>query len=103
MVGERVAGRSRLERELGRGGMATVYLAVDERLGRPVAVKLLHPTLAQSARARFRREAELAASLKHPNILEVHDFGDEEGPRGPYLACELVDRDNLRQLAERSS
>ena len=71
-------GRYRLERELGRGGMATVYLARDEELDRPVAVKILAQHLAddEEFRARFQREARLAARLSHPNIVRVYDAGE---------------------------
>jgi serine/threonine-protein kinase len=66
-----------LERELGRGGMATVYLAQDAKHGRPVALKVLHPDLAASlGPERFRREITLAAKLQHPHILTVLDSGE---------------------------
>lgn len=84
------AGRYRLERELGRGGMATVYLAHDEELGRPVAVKLLPGRLADddSSRARFLREARLAGRLSHPNIVRVYDAGETDGR--PFIVMEYV-------------
>lgn len=83
--------RYRLERMLGTGGMATVWLAHDERLKRPVAAKILSDTLAAdpSYLRRFRREARLAAGLSHANLVEVYDFGGE-GDR-PYLAMEYVE------------
>ena len=66
--------RYTLERELGRGGMATVYLAIDRKHKRPVALKVLRPELALSlGPERFRREIEIAARLQHPHILTVHD------------------------------
>ncbi|MBU8895902.1 protein kinase [Corallococcus sp. M34] len=99
MTGEVLAGRYRLERELGRGGMATVYLATDLRLSRPVAVKRMHSGGDGRRAERFRREAELVASLKHPNVLEVHDYG-EDAAQGPYLVCEWVQGQHLRALAE---
>ena len=65
-----------LERELGRGGMATVYLAKDLRHYRPVALKVLHPEIAATLGAdRFQREIRLAARLQHPHILAVFDSG----------------------------
>ncbi|MCY1042357.1 protein kinase [Corallococcus sp. bb12-1] len=100
MTGELLAGRYQLEQELGRGGMATVFLARDLRLSRHVAVKVLHPGLEPGLAERFRREAEVVASLKHPNVLEVHDFG-EDPVRGPFLVCEWVQGENLRALARR--
>ncbi|HZI77690.1 MAG TPA: protein kinase, partial [Gemmatimonadales bacterium] len=66
----------RIERELGRGGMAVVYLAHDLRHDRPVALKVLHPELAQTlGTERFLREIKLAARLQHPHIVSVHDSG----------------------------
>lgn len=102
MTGELLAGRYQLEQELGRGGMATVFLAMDLRLSRRVAVKVMHPGGDGSRAERFRREAELVASLKHPNVLEIHDFG-EDGARGPFLVCEWVQGESLRELAQRLS
>ncbi|QSQ11401.1 serine/threonine-protein kinase [Myxococcus landrumensis] len=98
MTGEVLSGRYRLERELGRGGMATVFLATDLRLSRPVALKRMHPGGGAGRAERFRREAELAASLRHPNVLEVHDYG-EDGAHGPFLVCEWVRGEDLRALA----
>ncbi|WP_342382151.1 protein kinase [Myxococcus stipitatus] len=100
MTGEVLSGRYRLERELGRGGMATVFLATDLRLARPVALKRMHPGGGAGRAERFRREAELAASLRHPNVLEVHDYG-EDGAHGPFLVCEWVRGEDLRALAGR--
>ncbi|AGC41938.1 serine/threonine protein kinase [Myxococcus stipitatus DSM 14675] len=100
MTGEVLSGRYRLERELGRGGMATVFLATDLRLSRPVALKRMHPGGGAGRAERFRREAELAASLRHPNVLEVHDYG-EDGAHGPFLVCEWVRGEDLRALAGR--
>ncbi len=79
-----LSGRYRLERELGRGGMATVYLAQDLRHDRPVALKVLHPELAVSLGAdRFLREIRLAARLQHPHILTVLDSGEIPVPGAP--------------------
>ena len=73
---ESLAGRYSIERELGRGGMATVYLARDVQHDRPVALKVLEPELAASLGAeRFQREIKLAARLQHPHILSVYDSG----------------------------
>ena len=69
-----------LERELGRGGMATVYLARDVKHKRPIALKVLHPELAASlGPERFEREIEFAARLQHPHILTVLDSGETAG------------------------
>src|SRR6185437_14426097 len=75
-----LSGSYTLERELGRGGMATVFLAQVLKHDRPVALKVLHPELAASLGPdRFLREIKLAARLQHPHILTVHDSGDIEG------------------------
>src|SRR5215218_8809416 len=88
--GSLLGGRYRLKRLLGTGGMASVWLARDERLRRPVAVKVISDTLAADANylRRFRREARLAAGLSHPNLVMLYDFGGE-GDR-PFLAMEYV-------------
>ncbi|MGH9072835.1 MAG: serine/threonine-protein kinase, partial [Acidimicrobiales bacterium] len=85
-----LAGRYRLGRRLGRGGMADVYDAVDVRLGRPVAVKVLRAELAADAgfRARFEAEARSAARLAHPHVVAVHDTG-EDGDH-PWIVMERL-------------
>ena len=95
-----------LVRELGRGGMATVFLATDLKHDRPVAFKVLHPELAQSLGAeRFQREIRLAARLQHPHILTVHDSGEVPALAGgtghlwftmPFVEGETL-RDRLRR------
>src|SRR5206468_5976637 len=75
-----LAGRYTLERQLGRGGMATVFLAHDLRHDRPVALKVLHPDLAHAlGPERFHREIKFAARRQHPHILTLHDSGDAAG------------------------
>ena len=75
-----LADRYRVERELGRGGMATVFLALDLKHDRPVAVKVLRPELAAAlGPERFLREIRLAARLTHPHILPLHDSGEADG------------------------
>jgi serine/threonine-protein kinase len=87
-----------LERELGRGGMATVYLTRDLRHDRQVALKVLRPELAHAlGPERFLREIKLAARLQHPHILSVHDSGETAGYLWftmPYVECESL-RDRL--------
>jgi len=99
--GEILKGRYRLERTLGRGGMAAVWLGHDEVLDRPVAVKVLSDTIAGDPGfvARFRREARTAAGLSHPNLVGVYDYS-EEGER-PYLVMQFVPGENLAALKER--
>ena len=82
--------RYRLEDMIARGGMGTVYVATDERLGRRVAVKLLKENLASEANfvERFRREARAVAALAHPNIASVFDYGEDNGH--PYIVMELI-------------
>ena len=90
-----LADRYRLERELGAGGMATVYLARDVRHDRDVAVKVLRPELAQSlGRARFLREISLAARLSHPHILPLFDSGEANGQL--YYVMPNVEGQTLR-------
>lgn len=98
----RLGGRYELGHVLGRGGMAEVYLAHDTRLGRTVAVKTLRVDLARdpSFQARFRREAQSAASLNHPAIVAVYDTGEDyiDGVSIPYIVMEYVDGSTLREL-----
>ncbi|MFG2498397.1 Stk1 family PASTA domain-containing Ser/Thr kinase [Streptomyces sp. NPDC048441] len=98
----RLGGRYELGQVLGRGGMAEVYLAHDTRLGRTVAVKTLRVDLARdpSFQARFRREAQSAASLNHPAIVAVYDTGEDyvDNISIPYIVMEYVDGSTLREL-----
>ncbi len=88
-------GPYRIERLLGAGGMGEVFLAVDTKLNRPVAIKFLSTGLADvAARQRFQREAQMASSLNHPHILTVHDAGEFEGRQ--YLVTEFVDGGTLQ-------
>ena len=97
-----LGGRYELDGVVGRGGMAEVYRARDIRLDRIVAVKTLREDLARDAtfQARFRREAQSAASLNHPSIVAVYDTGeDKAGPAHvPYIVMEYVDGRTLREL-----
>jgi serine/threonine-protein kinase len=96
-----LADRYRLERELGRGGMATVFLAHDRKHDRSVALKVLHPELAAMLGPdRFLREIKLAARLQHPHILPVYDSGESAGRLWftmPYVEGESL-RDRLRRV-----
>ncbi|MEX2179572.1 MAG: protein kinase [Gemmatimonadaceae bacterium] len=93
--------RYRIERELGRGGMATVYLCTDTKFDRPVAIKLLHPDLAAAVGAeRFHREIKIATGLTHPNILPAFDSGQTED-RNLYYVMPFVEGESLRDRLER--
>ncbi|MBB32877.1 MAG: hypothetical protein CL455_04440 [Acidimicrobiaceae bacterium] len=91
-------GRYELKKRLARGGMAEVFLAEDQLLGRPVAVKVLFPEFAAdpSFVERFRREAQAAANLSHPNIVGVYDWGREESTY--YIVMEYVEGRSLSQI-----
>ena len=100
----RIGGRYELGELLGRGGMAEVRKGTDIRLGRTVAVKRLRTDLAADPtfQARFRREAQSAAGLNHPNIVSVYDTGEEMSPDGshvqPYIVMEYVAGRTLRDV-----
>lgn len=96
---ERTLGRYLLGEELGRGGMSVVYRAQDPVLDRGVAIKVLHPHLADraDARARFTREAKAIARLKHRFIVEVFDFSPPESDEA-YIVTELIEGPTLRQF-----
>jgi serine/threonine-protein kinase len=91
-------GRYRIVRKLGSGGMADVYLAEDEELGRRIAIKILNDRHANddSFVERFRREAKNAAGLSHPNIVSIYDRGEAEGTY--YIAMEYLDGRSLKEL-----
>src|SRR5438128_5412781 len=90
-----LAGRYTIERELGRGGMATVYLANDLKHHRQVAIKVLKPELAAAlGPQRFVREIEIAARLAHPHILPMHDSGEAGGL--VYYVMPFVEGEALR-------
>src|SRR6266480_2152463 len=92
--------RYRIERELGRGGMATVFLAHDLKHDRPVALKVLHPELAAAlGPERFEREIKLAARLQHPHILSVHDSGEAAGHL--WFTMPFVEGESLRDRLTR--
>jgi hypothetical protein len=93
-------GQYRVVRELGRGGMGVVYEALDERLERSVALKVLSPELSHDSgfRARFLREARVAAAINHPNIVTVHELGETEGKL--FIAMALVHGRSLRALLQ---
>jgi serine/threonine protein kinase len=118
-IGTLLGGRYRLDAEIGRGGMSTVYRAFDTVLERPVAIKLMHREIAADSDQleRFRREARAVAQLNHPHIVTVIDAGEEPSGHGsvagqgqgsqepeagtPYIVLEYVDGETLKQLIRR--
>src|SRR6188472_906410 len=100
LVGTQI-GPYRIESVLGRGGMGVVYLALDERLGRKVGLKLLPQSLAADMThlGRLKREARTASALNHPNIVTIHEIGEADSTS--YIASELIDGETLRQRLAR--
>jgi serine/threonine-protein kinase len=99
--GQRKLGAYRLERSIGEGGMANVYLARHDLLKRPCAVKLLKPARASDEMiARFEREVQLASQLSHPNVVEIYDYGRSTDGLF-YYAMEYLDGINLGELVAR--
>jgi eukaryotic-like serine/threonine-protein kinase len=117
VLGSTIAGRYRLDAEIGRGGMSTVYRAFDTVLERPVAIKLMHrDTAADAAQLeRFRREARAVAQLNHPHVVTVIDAGEQpldgdgsgavEGAAAgtPYIVLEYVDGETLKDVIRREA
>ncbi|MEZ4335611.1 MAG: serine/threonine-protein kinase [Sandaracinaceae bacterium] len=100
-LGRTLAGRYRLDRTLGKGGMGVVYAGEDTELGRPVAVKVLLPELIESAEllARFFQEARTAAALSHPHVIDVYDLGEDDGLA--YIVMELLEGESLETRLRR--
>ncbi|MEA2717625.1 MAG: eukaryotic-like serine/threonine-protein kinase [Actinomycetota bacterium] len=100
-IGRVLGDRYRLLAPIGSGGSGHVFVADDVRLRRRVAVKMLHPALADDDAflRRFRAEARAAAALNHPNVMAVYDWGEEE--EGPYLICEYLGGGSLRSVLDR--
>ena len=98
MKPDRLAERYAIDERVGIGGMGSVYSAVDEKLGRRVAVKLLKEELIADPRfiERFRREARAAAALSHPNVASVFDYGETDGR--PFIVMELIDGRDLSRV-----
>jgi tRNA A-37 threonylcarbamoyl transferase component Bud32 len=108
VLGTLLGGRYRLDAQIGRGGMSTVYRAFDVVLERPVAIKLMHREIAADSDQleRFRREARSVAQLNHPHIVTVIDAGEESSldvgqPGSPYIVLEYVDGETLKDLIRR--
>jgi serine/threonine-protein kinase len=106
VLGTLLGGRYRLDAQIGRGGMSTVYRAFDTVLERPVAIKLMHREIASDSDQleRFRREARSVAQLNHPHIVTVIDAGEEPAEDGggtPYIVLEYVEGETLKELIRR--
>ena len=101
-IGTVLGGRYRLVELLGQGGMATIYRARDNQLERDVAVKVLRPEYGADPDFidRFRHEAQAAASLNHPGIVAVHDYGTD--PAGPYIVMEVIEGEDLSTIIRRT-
>src|SRR5215472_5930121 len=96
-------GQYRIEAPLDAGGMGQVFRGVHILLNRPAAIKVMRPHIASNEkfRARFLHEAQAAAALKHPNIVDLYEFGEQNGHL--YMAMELVNGGSLRTLLEQQS
>ena len=101
LIGTLLGGRFRLEEKIGSGGMSTVYRAFDETLERWVAIKLMHREISSDSDQleRFRREARAVASLNHPHLVTVIDFGEDDDH--PYIVFEYVEGENLKDRLRR--
>ncbi len=101
MIGTTLSGRYRLEAKVGSGGMSTVYLARDETLDRPVAIKVMHREMSEQPDQlqRFRQEARSVAKLSHQNIVGVIDAGEDGGH--PYIVFEYIEGETLKQRISR--
>ena len=102
MIGTLLSDRFRLEEKIGSGGMSTVYRAFDETLERWVAIKLMHREISSDSDQleRFRREARAVASLNHPHVVTVIDFGEDDDH--PYIVFEYVEGENLKDRLRRA-
>src|SRR5690348_9213299 len=104
LIGQILDDKYQIERELGRGGMGTVYLATHLGTERPVAVKVITPQFMERVEfvERFRREARAAGRLRHPNVVDVTDFGFSDTPAGTvaYLVMEYLDGCTLGEILQ---
>src|SRR6185369_14667320 len=96
MEGRIVGGKYTLERELARGGMGAIWVAFDAQLRRKVALKLMSPDhlASTSARSRFEREAMAIAQLQSPHVVQIYDYGVDDG--APYIVMELLEGEDLQ-------
>ena len=94
MIGRLVGGKYSLEREIGRGGMGSIWVALDTQLRRRVALKLMRPDMTSpNSRGRFEREAMAVARIKHPNVIQIHEYGIDQ--ESPYIVMELLEGEDM--------
>ena len=100
-IGKSLSGRYKIEKELGHGGMSSVYQATDPNLSRVVAIKLIHPHLSRDPEfvRRFETEATVVAKMRHPNILQVFDFNNDG--ENYYIVFEFVAGEKLQARMKR--
>ena len=103
MKNKLLGGRYRIQEKIGEGGMAFVYLALDEKLGRRVAIKVLHEHMEKNEdiRKRFQMEAQAISSLDHPNIVKIYDFSGDESER-LWIVTEVIRGQNLAQIVQKN-
>ena len=103
VIGQLLGNRYRILELIGEGGMALVYKAECVLLQRTVAVKVLRPQYSSDKEfvTRFRREAQAAASLSHPNVVNIYDVGEDAGVH--YIVMELIEGDNLKSLIRKEA
>src|SRR6185503_18008926 len=101
MTERTIGGKYSLEREIGRGGMGAIWIAHDPQLRRRVALKLMRSdqTTSPSSRARFEREAMAIAQIRNPHVVQVYDYGIDEG--NPYIVMELLEGEDLDARLQR--
>src|SRR3954454_19579490 len=94
MIGRLVGGKYSLEREIGRGGMGAIWIALDTQLRRRVALKLMRSEMTSaSSRGRFEREAMAVARIQNPHVIQIYDYGIDE--ESPYIVMELLEGEDL--------
>src|SRR3954454_3787327 len=100
MIGRLVGGKYSLEREIGRGGMGSIWIALDTQLRRRVALKLMRPEMTSaSSRGRFEREAMAVARIQHQHVIQIYDYGIEGD--APYIVMELLEGEDLEARVAR--
>ncbi|MEO5727230.1 MAG: serine/threonine-protein kinase, partial [Byssovorax sp.] len=100
MIGRLIGGKYSLEREIGRGGMGSIWVALDTLLRRRVALKLMRPEMTSpTSRGRFEREAMAVARIQHQHVIQIHDYGIDE--EAPYIVMELLEGEDMESRIAR--